>query len=731
MTEHENQKQPEAAPQQDQTKQLIFFVIILALLVVWGVRNPSTALRIVGVLLGFGGIVMIHELGHFLMAKLGKIKVEVFSIGMGPVVLGIRKLKKGWRVRVLPKIGQVQQVNEGDNETEYQIALLPIGGYVKMLGQSDTGAANASDDPRSYANRPISVRIATVAAGVIFNAIGAVVIFMILFMNGIDLKPAVVGQVQHNSPAYDAGLKPGDKIVEVNGERFVDFESVLLAPALSEPGEPISFVIQHEDGTEEQLQVIAEKRAGDTTDLRYTGISPATTLTIEPLITKDTELLEEIYQLTGLYPYDEVKAVNGQAVQTPWEFAQKVAASFMPEVSLTVSRQWSPDGEDDIEDEPKSMVTVSLPVDVRPVVDNFRNEYDLAHFGSLLPRLKVRAIYEPPAVIGLPVRITNWFKTTILGQEKPPQPKRTAGLQEGDIILKLGGLDLPNYKQLRERVAEFKNKDMPVTVLRADDDGTEQIVELTVHPKADPATDRVLMGIVPVLDMENPVVAQVLSDSGQSIPPEIPAGATITAVDGQAVNSFYQVAQLLQANPGNKVAIEYRFEDHSGGTAIVVSRPEPVHAEAMISVGMPFQDLMQPFKADDPIEAVNMGLKKTWQFVSRSYVTLGRLLQGSVPVSALSGPVGIISMTYQVTGVSLDRYLYFLGLINACLAVMNLLPLPVLDGGHIVILLIEKVTGKPINERALAVVMYVGLALLLGFILWVTYFDLIRIIFGR
>ncbi|MHC5183924.1 MAG: site-2 protease family protein, partial [Planctomycetota bacterium] len=88
-------------------------------------------------------------------------------------------------------------------------------------------------------------------------------------------------------------------------------------------------------------------------------------------------------------------------------------------------------------------------------------------------------------------------------------------------------------------------------------------------------------------------------------------------------------------------------------------------------------------------------------------------------------------MTYQVAGGSLDHYLYFLGLISSCLAVMNLLPLPVLDGGHIVILLIEKISGKPINERILATAMYAGMALLLGLVLVITYHDLIRILFGR
>lgn len=725
MTEQNEQAQQDSSqPQeaQNNNKQLILSLVIAAVAVAWGIKNPSTALRILAVMLGFGGIIMIHEFGHFIVAKLGGIKVEAFSIGMGPVVLGIRKLKKGWKIRLLPKIGEEQVVEEGDNETEYQIALLPIGGFVRMLGQSDTGAADESSDPRAYANRPIGVRIATVAAGVVFNAVGAIIIFMVLFMNGIDLKPAVVGRVVPNSPAYDAGLKEGDKIVAVNGERFVDFESIILAPALSEPGEPISFVKQLPDGTEEDIKIIAEKRTGDPSSLRKTGISPAMTLTIEPRIQRDPQLVEDIYKLTGLYPGDEVKAINGQAVQTPWGFVQRQTQTFQSQAELTVSRQWPPSEDTDAA---RTTIAVNLPMEVAPVVDNFRNEYDLANFCSLVPRLKVKAIYQPPKVVSLFGRL----KKAILRQSLSEQAGEVPAFQEGDILVKVAAQELPNFRQLRELATEFKNKPMPVTVLRQNEDGSEQAVEITVLPKSDPATGRVLMGIAAVLDMDSPVVAQAISMPGQTAISGLPAGATVVAVDGQSVSNFYEVAALFLKNKGQKVSVDYRFNGVAGGAATDISEYEPIHAKASIAIGIPFADLTHEFRASNPIEATQMGLKKAWQFVWRSYVTLGRLFQRSVPVSALSGPVGIISMTYQVAGDSLDHYLYFLGLISSCLAVMNLLPLPVLDGGHIVILLIEKISGKPINERILAMAMYIGMALLLGLVLVITYNDLIRLLF--
>jgi regulator of sigma E protease len=724
MTE---EKQPQTAATEERNKnirQLLMFLLILAAAIVWGCYHPSQAVRALLVLLGFGGIVMVHEFGHFIVAKLGGIKVEAFSIGFPPVALGIRKLKKGWRVRVLPKIGETVELQEGDHETEYQIGLFPIGGFVKMLGQSDTGSAEATNDPRSFSNRPVWIRMAVIAAGVIFNAIGAVLIFMVLFMNGINLKPAVVGEVLENSPAYDAGLRPGDRIVEINGERFVNFEAVQMAPALSAPNEPVSFVIQRE-GVEQEIKVIAERRSGDNSKLRYTGISPAQTLIIEPQIIKSPELTEQIYQLTGLRPGDEVKALDGKPVAAAWDFRQIERQIFKPKASVTVSRQWPVDAEQ------RTMVNVDFPVKVSPAVENFRDELDLAHFGSMVPCLQVESIVTPPAIVSLPRRIANWFSRAILRKTPSAPAEETNGLLPGDILVKIADQEYPTYKHLRDVTTAYKGKEMPVAVLRKDKDGQLQKVDVVIQPKTDPSTKRVVMGISVKLDMDNPVVAQTLAGSGmmgENV--NIPSGARITAIDDKPVETFFDVASRLQAGAGQKVTVHYTQEGQAGQASLTIPEHGPVHAQASLAAGLPFADLTEEFKASNPVEAVKMGLKKAWQFVWQSYVTIGRLFQRSVPVSALSGPVGIITMTYQVAGASMSDYLYFLGLISSCLAVMNLLPLPVLDGGHIVILLIEKISGRPINERVLAGAMYAGMALLLSLILFITFKDLIRVFFG-
>lgn len=703
---------------QNPYSQWITFALVLAALIAFAVQKPQVAKNIFLVALGFGGVVMIHELGHFLVAKLGGIKVEAFSVGFPPVVLGVRKLKKGFRFRFLPKPGAEHILNEGDSPTEYQIGLVPLGGFVKMLGQSDSGPAEQTSDPRSFNNRPIWIRIAVVAAGVTFNAVGAMLMFMALFLHGINLKPAVVGEVIPQSPAYEAGLRPGDKIVEINNERFIDLEALLLAPALSGKGETINMKVHRPDG-EQEIKVVAEYSSGNTSGIATIGVSEAHTLTIEPQIAKDKQLVEELLSLTGFRPSDEIKAFNGQPVSTPWDLTQKIRTAMTPQATLTVSRSW-PEGS------PKTQENLTFKMCVGPTVRNFREENDLAHIYGLIPCLKVSAVLEKPHAMGIMTRIKTLFSKKAAAETQSSKP----ALLEGDLIVRVGQTPYPNFKQLRDITTEHKNKPLELAVLRADKDGELKETTVTVVPYEVPGSSRVTIGIAPELAMDIPIAAQILEGGLPGMGAELPQGAKIVAIDGQPVKTFYDIAQIMSANRDQRISIDYIANGQAGGAGLVVPLRDGIYAESSLTVGIPFQAMKQPFKADNPLQAIGMGVKKVQRFVVNTILTLFRLFENRVPASSLVGPVGIIKISYTLAGSSMIELLYFLGLIGSCLAVMNLLPLPVLDGGVIIMLLIEKISGKPIPEKVQGTISYVGLAMLLGLMLWVTYNDIIRILFG-
>lgn len=150
-------------------------------------------MSIVVAILIFGLIVLIHELGHFLLARRAGILVETFSIGMGPKIL-----KK--------KIG----------ETQWCVSIIPFGGYCQMLGED----APVKDDERSFSNKTVWERFLVIIAGPMFNFILAF-IFAIVYVALSGIVPTTVSTVEDNSPAMEAGILAGDKIIGYNGKHIV------------------------------------------------------------------------------------------------------------------------------------------------------------------------------------------------------------------------------------------------------------------------------------------------------------------------------------------------------------------------------------------------------------------------------------------------------------------------------------------------------------------------------
>jgi regulator of sigma E protease len=699
---------------------------IVIAIIVFILKAPGVAGTVALVVLGFGAVVFIHELGHFIVAKLGGIKVEAFSIGFPPTILSVRKLRRGFRVRLFPKVGQDPQPQEGDSETEYWLGIIPFGGFVKMLGQSDSGAAEKTDDPRSFQNRPIWIRISVVAAGVVFNVISAVILFMGLYLYGLQQQPAVVGEITPDSPAEAAGFRPGDRVIAIDGKsfigEFVDFSTISLAGALSRKGESTKFTVRREDGQIETLKAVAELEVGDPQQLRHFGIQQAATLSIAAL--EDPAYRRQLEE-SGFQPGDLIQAVDGKPVRTSWQMKEYIHRSVRPEVNLTIRRPGQGTAD--------QLVTVSVPMKPSVLYPNFHKEYDLANLYSMVPLLQVDQVFAREKTVGLLEKTRRWFRRSVLHKapvaEKPAEPNP---FQKGDILVRVADVQNPTFPEYRQALEARKDKSFEVEVLRADGSGGLKSVTFPVTPWLQPRTkNRIWLGITLEFAMHYPVVAQTV-DTPMAGTLLIPRGAKIEKVDNQPVTSFYQIAEIFDKNAGQRLGIDFRLSDtDAGSVGILVPGVEgAMHMWSESSVPIPLDILKERVKTSNPAQAVMMGAKKTWYFAATTVLTLKGLFTRDVPTSALSGPVGIISISYQVARQSFIDFLYFMGLISACIAVMNLLPIPVVDGGVIVLLLIEKIKGGPIPEKVHAAVTYVGLALLLAVLLWITYNDIYRIIFG-
>ncbi len=173
--------------------------------------------NILMVVIAFSILVIIHELGHFTLAKLNGVKVEEFAIGMGPKLFGI-----------------------SGKETLYSFRAIPIGGYVRMLGEEEE-----SSDERSFSNKSPAQRLSIVAAGPIMNFILAIVLFAAVSSLSGYLIP-VVSKVIPQSPAMEAGIQSGDKILEVNDSKISTWDDFISQVAMTK-GAPLKIIIQRNE----------------------------------------------------------------------------------------------------------------------------------------------------------------------------------------------------------------------------------------------------------------------------------------------------------------------------------------------------------------------------------------------------------------------------------------------------------------------------------------------------
>ena len=539
-------------------------------------------LNVIGFLIILGPLVVVHEFGHYLFARIFGVKAEIFSIGFG---------KKMWSRQL--------------GETELRVSLIPLGGYVKLLGEDREATLSSEDAKRALHRQAAWKRFFIFFGGPLFNFLFAILIFMTILAVGEPQISNLVGRVVKDSPAAHAGFVSGDRIVSVDGQPVKRFEEIANIMA-DNPGKKLSFDVVH-PGSEKPVQISAMTTS------------------------------EEGYSLYG--EQTRVGEVEGL-----------------------------------------------LPA----------------------PRAPLVGISDPNSVAA------------------------KAGVHTGDNVLELNGKPVKNYEDIEASYwAAAPNSAIGIK-LEKPDHTNYQVVLTKTSPKLD-------MSQAWGMNSSELFVDKVVPDS-PAAQAGLLSGDRILSVSGQSIYSFFDLKDEVQKSGETKDKVDLQWE-HDGKVLSAGIKPSETSSRNALlkkstsyTVGIvPMLTMVEPEMTIEriwnPFMLLYKGTERMIQFSWRNFVSIEKMVIGEVSTSTLGGPIMIGKLAGESLAHGLVPFLTMMAILSIGLGVLNVLPIPVLDGGHLLLLAIESIRGKPLTMRTMEIIQSVGLTAILMLMFLVFKNDVIRVFF--
>lgn len=705
----------------------------LCLIAVSWYLNPNTWLAILEASVALGLVIFVHEFGHFAVAKLCGVKVEKFYLGFD--IGGLKLARFRW------------------GETDYGIGILPLGGYVKMLGQEDNparlreeierarqkadaqgdssladhpqagddGASEAEVaeakrvlfDPRSYLAKSVPQRMAIISAGVIMNVIFALVVAVIAFRVGVRQITCTVGQLIPGEGAWRAGLEVGDEVLEVGGQPVRTFREMLegitlgdvqngVAMKVKRPGvkQPLEFTVKTEQiGGRPAIGITSSSELKLIKDRDYPPTLPGS-------VASDSQPAFE----AG----DKIVKVDDQPVESYAQLHRYLASHSDKPLRVTVER----------------------------------SEMDAAHGDLASRQVAIHVARNPMRQFGLIMEMGG------ISAIQDGSPAAKAGIQPGDVLRTIDGQPTGDPITLPDRLRGKANQAVTLGIQRG---SGPKIVEIRLTLRS---TDQYTVPAVPNSPVAVPElgIAYKVLGTVRAVEPD-----SLAAEAGIQLGDVIREAKILPPDKDtleelrekyNQLDLEQREEtvtldeEHANwpfllyaiqtslpGTTVefrclrgdekVVALVEPVESTDWFNPnrGWLFEPRTFIQIAGSLGEAVRRGARETGNAALVVYRTLHKIGNGDVSPRNLGGPIAIFRFAQHEAAQGMGNLLLFLTLLSANLAVLNFLPIPLLDGGHIVLLLWEGIRGKPADERVQEVLTYIGLAIILGLMVFVLGLD--------
>lgn len=656
---------------------------------------------------GLGFVIFVHELGHFAVAKWCGVQCDKFFIGFD--IFGLKLWSK--------KIG----------ETEYGIGIVPLGGYVKMLGQDDNPAnvarelerarqAQESGDaassgyvlnPRSYIAKSVPQRMAIISAGVIMNVIFAFIFATIAYCLGVKYEPCVVSGVVPGSPAWQAGLAPGDEIVQIDNIRKPRFLDLKYGVSLGdlESGVPMVIKTPADKEFDLTLKPVQKKEGG----LPTIGVLMPNSLKIYDVLPNTPAALAKPAFEGG----DQLLAVNGEPLTNYTQLLAVLARDPEKPLKLKVQRA----GKE--ENAPPQELEIEVGAN---------------------PMKRLGLVMKIGAITGV----------------QDGSPAAEAGLKPADFIVQINGEAIGDPETLPDRLRKLAlaGESVTLTVQRAAPQGRSETHDITVVPRVPISIESPMPGgpiSAPALGIAYRILNRV-----HAVEPGSPAEKA-KLVSGDVILS----ARLLLTDEMKKdltskqiaereKPIEFGENSHNWpGFVQGLQRLAPkIEIELTVQGGENaperkvtlcpadstewfnpergwwLEPMQRIRKADSFTDAIALGGRETKESLLMVYRFVQKLGEGQIPMTALGGPGTIAQAAGYAAFDGPATLLIFLTMLSANLAVVNFLPIPILDGGHMVFLILEGIMRRPVNERIVVALTTLGFACIVGLMLFVIALDL-------